>query len=93
MPGVFDATCHLLQNLTPLNRLQSRGTVRLILNEAKLDVDQVSKPQMTELLGQVLAQELAKRGIPEPDAVAKALLDQLRSATITDTAYDIFSKI
>jgi len=93
MASVFDKTSELLESLTEMTRLQSRGTVRLILNAAKADANAVSREKMIELLTAALAEELSKRGFTNSGAVVQELIAKLRVAPISDTAYDIFSKI
>ena len=93
MATVFDKTSELLGSLTSWTRLQSRGTIRLILNAAKVDANTVSRERMIELISHSLAEDLKKRGINEPGAMVQELIAQLRTAKVSDSAYDIFAKI
>ena len=61
----FESVCELLENCTNLDRLESRGTVRLALKNAGLDPHNVTAPQMTVVLEKVLPDELAARGIAD----------------------------
>jgi hypothetical protein len=93
MATVFDKTSELLGSPTSWTRLQSRGTIRLILSAAKVDANTVSRERMIELISHSLAEELKKRGINEPGAIVQKLIAQLRTAKVSDSAYDIFAKI
>ncbi len=62
MSDVFDKTCELLEKHASFTRLQSRGTIRLILKEANIDPEAVEKAELIELLKAKLASELEKRG-------------------------------
>ena len=55
MSDVFDKTCELLEKHTSFTRLQSRGTIRLILKEANLVPETVEKDEMLKLLKAKLA--------------------------------------
>jgi len=93
MAGVFDKTSELLETLTAMSRMQCRGTIRLILNAAQADANNVSRERMIEILSAALPEELSKRGFAESGAIAQTLIGQLRTVPISDTAYDVFAKI
>jgi hypothetical protein len=93
MSDVFDKTCELLEKHTSFTRLQSRGTIRLILKEANIDPQAVEKSEMLELLKAKLASELEKRGISEGPEVTGQLVAAVERTKFADTAYDVFKKI
>ena len=93
MSDVFDKTCELLEKYTSFTRLQSRGTIRLLLKEANIDPQAVEKDEMVNLLKAKLASELEKRGISEGAEVTEQLVAAVERTKFADTAYDVFKKI
>jgi hypothetical protein len=93
MSDVFEKTCELLEKHTSFTRLQSRGTIRLILKEANIDPQAVEKAEMIELLKAKLASELEKRGVSEGAGVTEQLVAAVERTEFADTAYDVFKKI
>jgi hypothetical protein len=93
MSDVFEKTCELLEKHTSFTRLQSRGTIRLILKEANIDPQAVEKDEMVELLKAKLASELEKRGISEGAEITGQLVAAVERTKFADTAYDVFKKI
>lgn len=59
----FDWICSRLEQDTSLDRLESRGTVRLALKAAGLEARSVTPEQMTIVIQRVLVGELETRGI------------------------------
>ena len=70
---VFALACEELERLTSLERLAARGTVRIALKKAGLDVASVDATQMTVVLRRVLPAELRSRGVEEAEQVCEAL--------------------
>jgi hypothetical protein len=93
MSDVFDKTCELLEKQTSFTRLQSRGTIRLILKEANIDPQAIEKAEMVKLLKAKLASELEKRGVSEGPEVTEQLVAAVEKTKFADTAYDVFKKI
>ena len=93
MSDVFDKTCELLEKYTSFTRLQSRGTIRLLLKEANLVPETVEKDEMLEALKSKLLAELEKRGISEGAEVTAQLVAAVEKTKFADTAYDVFKKI
>lgn len=73
---VFDAVCDDLERRTSLDRLAVRGTVRLALKQAGLQVGTVDASQMAVVLRRVLPAELGARGVAD----AQRLCDEIASA-------------
>lgn len=84
---VFDRTCDELERRTGLDRLAARGTVRLALREAGLDVASVDPKQMDVVLKKVLPAELERRGVSDAAAVCAAIGETLAGTTF-DVARD-----
>jgi len=93
MSDVFDKTCEFLEKYTSFTRLQSRGTIRLMLKEANLDPQAVEKNEVVEALKSKLPAELEKRGVDGGAEIAEQLIADVEKARFADTAYDAFSKI
>jgi len=74
---VFDKTCEELEARTGLDRLAVRGTVRIGLKSAGLDVDSVDATQMGIVLKKVLPSELETRGVADAETVCTAITTAL----------------
>jgi hypothetical protein len=74
---VFDRACSELEQRTSLDRLAARGTIRIALKSAGLDVAGVTAAQMGVVLRRVLPAELATRGIEDAVAVCAAIANLL----------------
>ncbi|MAE97061.1 MAG: hypothetical protein CL910_20615 [Deltaproteobacteria bacterium] len=59
----FDFVCTQLEERTDLDRLATRGTVRLALKQAGLEARTITADQMKVVLEKVLPGELSARGI------------------------------
>ena len=80
---VFDRTSEELEQRTPLERLEVRGTVRIALKAAGLDVQSVDAAQMGVVLRKVLPKELETRGVGD----AAALCEEI-AAAIEDMVFE-----
>lgn len=65
----FAWTCRALEAATDLDRLESRGTVRLSLKSAGLEAATVTPRQMQVVIERVLPGELEARGVVEAVAL------------------------
>ena len=70
---VFERTCEEIEQRTPLERLEVRGTVRIGLKAAGLDADSVGAEQMVVMLRRVLPEELEIRGISDAAALCEGV--------------------
>ena len=77
--SIFDLVADKLEQQTDLDKLESRGTVRLALKQSGLDAKTVTVEQMSVVLQKVLPAELETRGIEGAqgtcDAIASAIKD------------------
>jgi hypothetical protein len=73
---VFERVCEVIEQSTDLDRLESRGTVRLSLKQAGLEARNVTASQMSVILEKVLPTELATHGVTD----IEDLLDRAGSA-------------
>lgn len=71
--AIFDWLCFELEQCTPLDRLESRGTVRLALKQAGLEARTVRPDQLKVVIERVLPCELAARGIEDATPLCAAM--------------------
>ena len=96
---LFEFVSEKLQEATPLDKLEARGTVRLGLKAAGLDPRSVTKPQMQVMLEKVLPAELSTRGVTQPQRVCEGLLSALAAFDSgaggghAESPEDVFSRL
>jgi hypothetical protein len=71
--AAFDWVCCRLERDTSLNRLESRGTLRVALGAAGLEARSATLEQMSGVIQNQLVVELATRGIDDPEDVCARL--------------------
>ena len=69
----FDWVCSELEQRTCLDRLETRGTVRLALKEAGLDPRSLTAIQMKVVIEKVMPAELESRGVENAESVCREL--------------------
>jgi hypothetical protein len=69
----FDWICKELESVTSLDRLESRGTIRLALRSAGLDADSVLPDQMRVVIEKLLPRELSIRGVANAETLCVRL--------------------
>jgi len=92
----FQYVCEYLETASDLDRLESRGTVRLALKNAGLAASDVTAQQMTVVLEKVLPAELAARGIADADSLiseAKSRLSTLDSGSEQNSPEAVFARL
>ncbi len=93
---VFERTSEGLESHTDLARLEARGTVRLALKKAGLDVHTVSVAEMAVVLARVLPAELESRGIADGEQICAQLRQALKdvaSSPAPETPDSIFGRL
>ena len=75
--SAFDLAAEQLERNTPLDRLQARGTLRIAVREAGLDVKTVTARALAGVVSGGLAHELEVRGVERPDSVCTSIRDLL----------------
>jgi hypothetical protein len=78
----FDWVCVQLEERSPLDRLEARGTVRLALKQAGLEARNITPDQMGVILDKVLPSELAARGVSDEHALCTAIATNMKSAKL-----------
>jgi len=76
---LFDFLAEKLDERTALDRLASRGTLRLALKSAGLEPRALTVEQLRVICQRVLPGELASRGVPNAETVCNALIQDLAS--------------
>ena len=96
----FDWTCTRLERDTSLDRLESRGTVRLTLRAAGLEASSVTPEQMAVVIVKVLVAELETRGVDDAEEVCARLAaglereaGSLASGDAAETPDAVFSRL
>ena len=98
--AAFDWLCSRLEQETSLDRLESRGTVRLALKSAGLEARSVTPDQMKVVVERVLGGELTTRGIADADGICRRLAHGLAAAapslaseSASETPDAVFSRL
>ncbi|MCG8590422.1 MAG: hypothetical protein MJE66_14125 [Proteobacteria bacterium] len=92
----FDFTCQQLEERTSLDRLEARGTVRLALKQAGLEVRTVTPDQMGVVLERVLPAELQARGVDGHESVCAEIgrgLTELSVEADGDSPEAVFERL
>ena len=94
--AAFTYACDRLEEATALDRLEARGTVRIALKGAGLEVRSVTPEQMKVAVQRLLPAELEARGIDDSAAVCDAIASGLDGVTVEsagDTPDAVFSRL
>ncbi len=87
---LFDATAERLEASTEMERLAARGTLRLALKEAGLDIQNLTLPQLRAVFEKLMPKELEARGVTDAAAICKTVMDDIaRTASETERAASI----
>jgi len=94
--AAFEFACDELERRTPLDRLASRGTVRIALKQAGLEARSVTPEQLAVVVQKILPQELQSRGVDAVEEVCQRILGGLREVAagpISDTPDAVFKRL
>ena len=75
MAGLFDLATEQLELQTDFNRLEARGTLRLALKKAGLEVKSLSLVQVTAVFEKLMPDELRLRGIEAAESACRSIVD------------------
>lgn len=92
----FELAAQVLERDTRLDRLEARGTVRLLLKAAGLDSRGVTPDQMATVVAKLLRRELEARGVEAGDSVCAALgrqLGGLETSHAVETPEAVFARL
>ena len=76
---LFSFVADELERCTPLDRLEARGTLRIVLKNSGLDPQSVTHRQFCVILGSVAPDELESRGVVAAQAICVALIAKVQS--------------
>jgi hypothetical protein len=82
----FEWLCAELERITQLDRLESRGTVRLALREAGFSPRSVAPDQLSVVVRRLLPKELEARAVQEPAALCEQLASGLADPGLAEAA-------
>ncbi|MBW1884641.1 MAG: hypothetical protein JRJ58_14010 [Deltaproteobacteria bacterium] len=93
---VFDFVCEQLEQRTNVDRLEARGTVRIALKKAGVEVRTVNIEQMIVVVTKLLPGQLVRRAVEDGQMHCDAILRQLATlevGAIGDTPEDVFERL
>ena len=76
---LFSFVADHLEQCTPLDRLEARGTLRIVLKESGLEPKTVAQKQFCVILDDVAPKELESRGVAEAQAICTALIEKIQA--------------
>ncbi len=95
--SVFDWVCAELEANSSLNKLESRGTIRIVLRHAGLEARTVTSVEMHVAVSRVLPKELRARGVEDDTALCERLAERLALETFADvgveSAHAVFERL
>jgi len=76
---LFSFVAEQLERRTNLDRLESRGTLRLVLKQSGFEPKSVTRNQFCVILESVAPEELESRGVAGAEAICSALIGKIRA--------------
>ncbi len=76
---LFSFVADKLEQCTSLDRLESRGTLRIALKSSGLEPKTVTHQQFCVILESVVPDELENCGVAETQAICAALIEKIQS--------------
>jgi hypothetical protein len=84
---LFDIAAERLEETSDMDRLEARGTLRIAVKEAGLDVQNLTIPQLLAVFEKLMPKELEARGVTDAAATCKAVMkDIVSAASVADLA-------
>jgi hypothetical protein len=80
---LFDIAAERLEESCDMDRLAARGTLRLAVKEAGLDVQNLTIPQLRAVFEKLMPNELEARGVTDAAATCKSVMNDIASAAST----------
>ncbi len=80
----FEWVSEELERITSLERLEARGTLRLVLKKVGLDASEVTVAQMEAVIRELLHEALESRGVEGADDACQHLGRGLIAANLSD---------
>lgn len=94
--AAFEAACARLEESGGLERLPTRGTIRLVLKEAGLDPKTVTARELAVAIERLLPAELSARGLPQPQVLCASIaaaLESVENPARDDTPEAVFARL
>ena len=92
----FEYACSELEARTALDRLASRGTIRIALKQAGLEARSVTPEQLAVVIQKILPAELSSRGVDTVEEVCQRILTGLRGVAagpLSETPDAVFKRL
>jgi hypothetical protein len=93
---LFTIVADRLCQLTDLDRLQSRGTVRIAFKNAGVDVESFGLDDLRAVLEKIMPGLLAQRGCADAEAICDAIMKSLEGnfpETVTRSRDEIIRRL
>ncbi len=74
---LFDLAAEKLETSTEMDRLASRGTLRIALKEAGLDAHKLTVTQLRAVFEKLMPKELEARGVSDAAATCQAAMNEI----------------
>jgi len=74
---LFDAAADIIEAQTTLDRLESRGTLRIVLKNAGLDPKTVTLVELGVVFEKRVPDELEKLGVADAEATSRGVWEQV----------------
>jgi hypothetical protein len=81
--SLFDIAAGELEAGSEMDRLEARGTLRLALKQAGLDVANLTVPQLQAVFEKLMPRELEARGVADATATCDAVMKDIANAAST----------
>jgi hypothetical protein len=75
---IFDVAAERLETHSDLDKLEARGTLRIALGTAGLDVNALSIAQLEAVMDKIMPGELERRGVWKPESVCSAVMTDVK---------------
>jgi hypothetical protein len=73
----FALVAEELDHKTDLDRLEARGTLRIAFKKAGVDASDFTFEELAAVFVNLMPQELKDRGVDDPDAVCRGVIESL----------------
>jgi hypothetical protein len=80
---LFDIAAERLEESSEMDRLEARGTLRLAVKQAGLDVQNLTIPELQAVFEKLMPQELEARGVTDAATTCKTVMNDIASAAST----------
>lgn len=93
---LFDAAAEGLEEHTQFDRLEARGTLRIVLKESGLEVDKITFGELKVVFAKLMPPELEMRAVADAVSVCEAVISRLSSmdqAAVGKSTDEIFGRL